>query len=65
VTEETDAPPCAEKRRLLELFEAQTTAFATAVVTLNRRIGNTTHAAKRATQGGSESEPLPAENPRC
>lgn len=39
MTGEADAPTCAEKRRLLQLFEAQTTAFATAVATLNRRIG--------------------------
>jgi hypothetical protein len=39
VIDEIDAPTCAEKQRLLQVYEVQTTAFATAVGSLNRRMG--------------------------
>jgi hypothetical protein len=34
-----DVPTCAEKRQLLQLHEARTTAYAAAVAALNARIG--------------------------
>jgi hypothetical protein len=39
MTEVSEGPACAEKARLLRLYETHTTAFATAVTTLNERMG--------------------------
>jgi hypothetical protein len=63
VTDMSDAP-CDEQRRLLQLYEAHTTAFATALATLNQRMGTVSKVKYGALRRAVEEARLVSERSR-